>query len=71
MGVVLQHQPSAAAFAAPGTNFITVCRIYELKGLVKSLADIADQDENLDHPIIETIQKTMNEVISLIEGGEN
>lgn len=44
------------------------CKIYELKGLVSSLVAISEHDEHIHHPIIETIEKHMNQVINLIEG---
>lgn len=56
------------SFAEANINLLS-CKIYELKGLVSSLVTITDHDENMHHPIIETIEKQMNQVINLIEGG--
>lgn len=56
------------SFAEGNINMLS-CKIYELKGLVSSLVAITDHDDNMDHPIIENIEKQMNQVINLIEGG--
>lgn len=56
------------SFTETNINLLS-CKIYELKGLVSSLVTITDHDENMHHPIIETIEKQMNQVINLIEGG--
>lgn len=53
--------------AALNMNLLN-CKIYELKGLISSLSLISEVDENMDHPIIENIEKQMNQVINLIEG---
>jgi hypothetical protein len=56
------------SFAEGNINMLS-CKIYELKGLVSSLVTITEHDDNMHHPIIETIENQMNQVLKLIEGG--
>lgn len=48
-----------------------ICKIYELKGLIKSLSDISERDDDFQHPIIDSLQDTMKELIVIVEGVKN
>lgn len=48
-------------------NVKLYCLLYELKGMVKTLSDLADHDENYQIPMIETIEEKMNEIVDQIE----
>jgi hypothetical protein len=43
------------------------CLIYELNGMVKSVSDLADYDDNYHNPMIENIEVKMKEIIQEIE----
>lgn len=46
----------------------SILKIYELKGLIGSLSDIAEMNEEMDHPIIHSLRIKMDEVIEELEG---
>jgi hypothetical protein len=48
-------------------NFKLICLIYELKGMVKTLSDLADHDENYQIPMIENIEDKMKDIMQEIE----
>lgn len=48
-------------------NLKLYCLIYELKGVVKSLSEMADQDENYNNPVIEVLEEKMKEVMGEVE----
>jgi hypothetical protein len=48
-------------------NLKLYCLIYELRGMVKSVSDLSDYDENYNNPIIENIEDKMKEIIQEIE----
>lgn len=48
-------------------NVKLYCLFYELKGMVKTLSDLADHDENYQIPMIETIEEKMKEIADQIE----
>ncbi|WP_197204150.1 hypothetical protein [Cytobacillus firmus] len=43
------------------------CMIYELKGMVDTMSDLAENDDNYDSPIIDRMAKKMDEITDLIE----
>lgn len=43
------------------------CLIYELKGIVQSLSDLADYDDSFNNPVIERIEEKTKEIIQVIE----
>jgi len=45
-----------------------LCKIYELKGLIKGLSDISEREEDYYHPMIDSLTSSMNELIVIIEG---
>lgn len=47
-------------------NVKLYCLIFELKGMVKTLSDLADHDENYQIPMIETIEEKMKEITEKI-----
>lgn len=48
-------------------NVKLYCLIYELKGMVKTLSELADHDENYQIPMIETVEEKMKEIVRKIE----
>jgi hypothetical protein len=48
-------------------NFKLFCLIYELKGMVTTLSDLADHDENYQIPMIENVEEKMKDIIKEIE----
>jgi hypothetical protein len=48
-------------------DFIAISKIYELKGIVESLVELADQDESYNYPMIEKLESKINEVIRSLE----
>jgi hypothetical protein len=48
-------------------NIKLYCLIYELKGMVKSVSELADHDDNYHNPMIENIEDKMKEIIQEIE----
>lgn len=44
-------------------NINLYCKIYELKGLISSLSCLASIDDSFDHPLIESLDTTINEVL--------
>lgn len=48
-------------------NVKLYCLIYELKGMVKTLSELADHDENYQIPMIETVEEKMKEIVQKIE----
>jgi hypothetical protein len=48
-------------------NLKLYCLIFELRGMVKSVSDLADYDENYNNPMIENIEDKMKEIIQEIE----
>ena len=42
-------------------------KIYELKGLIESMSEIAANDSEYDNPLIEKVEGKMNEIIQTIE----
>jgi hypothetical protein len=48
-------------------NLKLFCKIFELKGMVNTLSDLANHDENYQIPMIESIEDKMKEVIKEIE----
>lgn len=48
-------------------NLKLFCLIYELKGMISSLSEIGNYEENYDLPIVETIEGKMKEIINVIE----
>jgi hypothetical protein len=43
------------------------CLVYELKGMVKTLSELANYDDNYQIPMIETIEDKMREITEEIE----
>lgn len=48
-------------------NVKLYCLIYELKGMVKTLSELANYDENYQIPMIETIEEKMKEITGEID----
>lgn len=48
-------------------NVKLYCLIYELKGMVKTLSELADHDENYQIPMIETVEEKMKEIVQKLE----
>lgn len=48
-------------------QFKLICLIYELNGMVRSMSEMTNVDEQFDNPLIEPIENKMKEVISIIE----
>lgn len=48
-------------------NLKLLFKIYELNGMVKTLSDLADHDENYQIPMIENIEVKMKDIIGEIE----
>jgi hypothetical protein len=48
-----------------------VSKIYELKGMIESLVELADHDEQYNYPMIEKLESKMNELVSSVEMKEN
>jgi hypothetical protein len=48
-------------------NLKLYCLIYELRGMVKSVSDLVDYDENYNNPMLENIEVKMKEIIQEIE----
>jgi hypothetical protein len=48
-------------------NLKLYCLIYELNGMVKSVSDLVDYDDNYNNPMIENIEVKMIEIIQEIE----
>jgi hypothetical protein len=48
-------------------DFIAISKIYELKGIVESLVELADQDESYNYPMIEKLESKLNDVILSLE----
>lgn len=42
-------------------------KIYELKGIVESLSELANHDEEYNNPIIEKIESKMEQIVEEIE----
>lgn len=45
------------------------CKIFELKGMISSLSDISEREENMDHPIFDRMNIKMNEIVTEIQEG--
>ncbi|WP_256816713.1 hypothetical protein [Cytobacillus sp. Bac17] len=43
------------------------CMIYELKGMVDTMSELAESDGNYENPVIDRMAKKMNEITNLIE----
>ncbi|WP_028982778.1 hypothetical protein [Sporolactobacillus terrae] len=50
-------------------EIMVIGKIYELNGMIKSLIDIAECDDAMNHPIVERIDAKMNELINELEIG--
>lgn len=48
-------------------DFQAISKIYELKGIVESLVELADQDEQYNYPMIEKLESKLNDVICSLE----
>jgi hypothetical protein len=48
-------------------NLKLYCLIYELRGMVKSVSELSDYDENYNNPMLENIEGKMIEIIQEIE----
>jgi hypothetical protein len=48
-------------------DFQAISKIYELKGIVESLVELADQDEQYNYPMIEKLESKLNDVIRSLE----
>lgn len=48
-------------------NIKLYCLIYELKGMISSLSELGNYEENYNLPIVETIEVKMNQIINVIE----
>lgn len=42
-------------------------KIYELKGLIESMSEMAAYDNEYDNPLIEKVETKMKEIVSEIE----
>lgn len=48
-------------------DFIAISKIYELKGIVESLVELAEEDEQYNYPMIEKLESKLNDVIRSLE----
>lgn len=48
-------------------NIILYCKIYELKGMISSLQEMANEEQEYSLNMIDSIYDKMNEVIKIIE----
>lgn len=48
-------------------NVKLYCLLYELKGMVKTLSELTNYDDNYQIPMIETIEEKMKEIVDQIE----
>lgn len=46
-------------------------KIYEMKGLISSLAAMREYDENINPFMVDSLEGCINEITALIEGGGN
>jgi hypothetical protein len=44
-----------------------LAKIYELKGMIESLVELADYDEQYNYPMIEKLDSKMSELVSLLD----
>ncbi|MBM4765465.1 hypothetical protein [Bacillus sp. B15-48] len=44
-----------------------MCLLYELKGMVKTISDVAEYDEQYSNPIVDNLEEKIKEIISEIE----
>lgn len=42
-------------------------KIYELNGMIKSLIDVVEYDNNFNHPLIDRIDEKMNDIVNSLE----
>jgi hypothetical protein len=45
----------------------TLSKIHQLKGMIDTMAEMAETDNELDHPMIDKLSKTVNEIVETIE----
>jgi hypothetical protein len=48
-------------------NMILIAKIFELRGMIKSVVDLANGDEQYDYPMIESIESKINEITAALE----
>jgi ketol-acid reductoisomerase len=48
-------------------NIKLYCLIYELKGMIKTMSELAEYDDNYQIPMIENVEEKMKEIMQQIE----
>jgi hypothetical protein len=51
-------------------SFKLCCLIFELNGMIKSMSELINHDEQYQNPMIENIEDKMKEIIGEIENGK-
>jgi hypothetical protein len=48
-------------------NVKLIAKIYELKGMVESLSELVNEDEQYNYPMIDRLESKMSELVSLLD----
>lgn len=51
-------------------NFKLVCLIFELNGMIKSMSELINHDEEYNNPMIESIEDKMKEIMGEVENSK-
>ncbi|USK56380.1 hypothetical protein LIS82_07880 [Cytobacillus solani] len=42
-------------------------KIFELKGIISTLCELANQDEQYNYPMLENLESKINQLVNLVE----
>jgi hypothetical protein len=48
-------------------NVKLIAKIYELKGMIESLSELVNEDEQYNYPMIDRLESKMSELVSLLD----
>jgi hypothetical protein len=48
-------------------NVKLIAKIYELKGMIESLTELVNEDEQYNYPMIDRLESKMSELVSLLD----